>query len=149
MANTHIAVDELDIDFHGWHDWLLADHTDGAVVTFLGKVRSESPTLQNLTLEHYPTMTFNALESIIAKARTRWTLNRIVLIHRIGKIEQNENIVFVGVSSAHRIDAFDSAQFIMDYLKNNAPFWKKECFTDHEQWVESKKSDLEALKKWH
>ncbi|RTE67705.1 molybdopterin synthase catalytic subunit MoaE [Amphritea opalescens] len=126
------------------------DVSNGAIVTFTGIVRelSDDPKLKAMYLEHYPGMTEKALANIIAQARQRWTLGNVVVVHRIGHLLLNDNIVFVGVASAHRVAAFQAAQFIMDYLKRDAPFWKKEITTAGEYWVEAKQSDLDAADSW-
>ncbi|WVD67242.1 molybdopterin synthase catalytic subunit MoaE [Orbus sturtevantii] len=144
-----VIVSDAEIKFERHYQWLSQSPEDGAIVTFTGKVRSLSNEVSSLYLEHYQGMTENVLYKIIDKARARWQLNRIVVIHRIGKIVANENIVYVGVSSAHRKDSFAAAEFIMDVLKNEAPFWKKEQTLSGDNWVEAKKSDKSALKKWY
>ena len=93
-------------------------------------------------------MTEKALEKIADQARERWELGNIVISHRVGRLSLNENIVFIGVGSAHRVNAFEAAQFIMDYLKKDAPFWKKEISSAGEEWVEQKQSDLNAANTW-
>jgi molybdopterin synthase catalytic subunit len=125
-------------------------NNDGAIVTFTGLVRdfNDSDEVIGIELEHYPSMTHNALEDICAKARARWPLGHIRLIHRIGKIMANEQIVFVGVSSKHRKAAFEACEFIMDYLKADVPLWKKELSPHQSVWVKAKPSDKQALKKW-
>lgn len=149
MNQTYISVDDKAIDFNAWQQWLLEDKTDGAIVTFIGKVRTLEKEIIALHLEHYPEMTEKVLVKIASEVRTRWRLNRIVIIHRVGRICENENIVFVGVSSAHRDIAFKAAEFIMDVLKNEAPFWKKEESNIGSEWVDMKKIDKESLKKWY
>ncbi|MWP47213.1 molybdopterin synthase catalytic subunit MoaE [Gilliamella sp. Pas-s27] len=144
-----IKVSEQSIDINKLNDWLSQLPQDGAVVTFVGKVRSIENQTINLFLEHYAGMTEKVLAKIADQARERWQLSRIAIIHRIGEINTNEQIVFVGVSSAHRSDAFAAAEFIMDILKSEAPFWKKEQTIQGERWVEAKKTDKEALKKWY
>lgn len=127
------------------------DASSGAIVTFTGIVReleNSEANLNALYLEHYPGMTEKALEKIADQARNRWELGNIVIGHRVGRLNLNENIVFVGVGSAHRVNAFEAAQFIMDYLKKDAPFWKKEISSEGEEWVEQKQSDLDAAKNW-
>ena len=122
----------------------------GAIATFTGIVRNtaQSPDLIALTLEHYPGMTEQEIQTIIDQARTRWPLQGVRVIHRIGRLLPHENIVFVGTASAHRQAAFDSAAFIMDYLKTQAPFWKKEETTSGGHWVEAREQDNQALDKW-
>ncbi|WP_392563091.1 molybdopterin synthase catalytic subunit MoaE [Orbus sturtevantii] len=149
MNKSIVIVSDAEIKFERHYQWLSQSPEDGAIVTFTGKVRSLSNEVSSLYLEHYQGMTENVLYKIIDKARARWQLNRIVVIHRIGKIVANENIVYVGVSSAHRKDSFAAAEFIMDVLKNEAPFWKKEQTLSGDNWVEAKKSDKSALKKWY
>lgn len=142
-----VGVDDIDINNH--YQWLSQSAEDGAIVTFTGKVRSLANDVSALFLEHYPEMTEGVLYKIIAQARSRWELNRVVIVHRVGEILSNVNIVYVGVSSAHRKDSFAAAEFIMDILKNEAPFWKKEKTANGNNWVEAKKSDKDALKKWY
>ncbi len=111
----------------------------GAVVTFSGLVRDVT-----LTLEHYAGMTERELGKIEAEAQTRWALQACVIIHRIGALKPGDNIVLVITASAHRQDAFEAAEFLMDYLKTRAPFWKREG----EDWVEAKASDDKAAARW-
>ncbi|WP_086271287.1 molybdopterin synthase catalytic subunit MoaE [Gilliamella apicola] len=144
-----IKVNEESIDNNQLINWLSALPQDGAIVTFMGKVRCSGEQALSLYLEHYPGMTEKVLANIIAHARKRWQLSRVAVIHRIGEINVNEQIVFVGVSSAHRADSFAAAEFIMDILKNEAPLWKKERTINSDKWVEAKKTDIDALKKWN
>lgn len=120
----------------------------GGIVMFVGLVRDLPDGLLQMTLEHYPQMTEKALAKIIADAKQRWPLQAVRIIHRVGNLQPSDQIVFVGVASAHRAAAFSAAEFIMDYLKTQAPFWKKEKQTNNEQWVEAKDSDNQALEKW-
>lgn len=128
--------------------------TDGAVVTFTGRVRDNNNghCVSSLTLEHYPGMTEKALVKIITQARERWSIGRVKVIHRIGELHIGEQIVFVGVTSKHRHDAFAANEFIMDYLKVKAPFWKKERITEgeatSEQWLDAKDSDNNKAQTW-
>ncbi|ORF45099.1 molybdenum cofactor biosynthesis protein MoaE [Gilliamella apicola] len=144
-----IKVNEESIDNNQLINWLSALPQDGAIVTFMGKVRCSGEQTLSLYLEHYAEMTEKVLANIIANARKRWQLSRVAVIHRIGEINVNEQIVFVGVSSAHRADSFAAAEFIMDILKNEAPLWKKERTINSDKWVEAKKTDIDALKKWN
>lgn len=144
-----IKIDDESINTNEIISWLSELPQDGAVVTFIGKVRCTEKKTIGLYLEHYAGMTEKVLSNIVVQARQRWQLSRIAVIHRVGDIKTNEKIVFVGVSSAHRSDAFVAAEFIMDILKNEAPFWKKENTIDGNNWVEAKKSDVDALKKWY
>lgn len=121
----------------------------GAIVSFVGTVRDlQSETLKSLTLEHYPEMTEKSLESIIIKARSRWELENITIVHRVGKLLISDQIVLVIVTSKHRQEAFDSCNFIMDYLKTDAPFWKKESSDKEEKWVDSSSNDKKQKKRW-
>lgn len=121
----------------------------GAIVSFVGTVRDlQSETLKSLTLEHYPEMTEKSLESIVIKARSRWEIENITIIHRVGKLLISDQIVLVIVTSKHRQEAFDSCNFIMDYLKTDAPFWKKESSDKEEKWVDSSSNDKKQKKRW-
>jgi molybdopterin synthase catalytic subunit len=122
----------------------------GAVATFIGVVRDENQaaTVRTLTLEHYPGMTEKALADIVEQARRRWSIYDAVVIHRVGELAPTDQIVLVAVSSAHRGDAFAACEFIIDYLKTRAPFWKKELTPDGERWVEARVTDDEAAARW-
>lgn len=122
----------------------------GAVVTFVGTVRdlNEGEQVAEMELEHYPGMTEKALEEIIAQARARWELFDALVIHRVGPLKPLEQIVLVAVTSAHRGEAFDACEFIIDYLKTQAPFWKKEQTPSGARWVDARVTDDEALQKW-
>jgi molybdopterin synthase catalytic subunit len=127
----------------------------GAVVTFTGAVRvsQEESGLTGMTLEHYPGMTESQLADILEQANKRWHLNKVLVIHRVGYLTPGEPIVFVGTCSLHRKEAFEAAEFIMDYLKQNATFWKKEHYFDDKNgevvnWVEAKQSDVTAAERW-
>jgi len=123
----------------------------GAVVSFVGKVRdfNQGEQVSGLSLEHYPGMTERALADIVAQARSRWPLLGCTLIHRVGELALGEQIVLVLVSSAHRQAAFEACDFIMDYLKTRAPFWKKELGADgRSHWVEARASDEAAAARW-
>ena len=126
------------------------DTAAGAVVTFVGRVRDMnlSRHVVGLHLEHYPGMTEKSLQSIVDEAKTRWNIFRYKIIHRIGDLQLGDNIVFVGVTSAHREDAFNAVEFLMDYLKTRAPFWKKELTTQGNIWIESQEKDAQAAKRW-
>ena len=122
----------------------------GAVVIFAGIVRdsADNPELRAMTLEHYPGMTEKEITIITEQARARWPLQGVRVIHRVGRLLPEENIVFVGIASAHRSAAFESAAFIMDYLKTKAPFWKKEETATEARWVDARVADKAALTKW-
>ena len=123
----------------------------GAVVSFIGLVRdlNEGDQVSQLTLEHYPGMTEKALEAIVSQAQNRWAIFDVTVIHRVGTLQAMEQIVLVAVSSAHRSEAFKACEFIMDYLKTEAPFWKKERTQSGERWLDAKNSDDEARERWH
>ncbi|MHB9117762.1 MAG: molybdopterin synthase catalytic subunit MoaE [Burkholderiales bacterium] len=122
----------------------------GAVASFVGLVRdlSEGTAVSAMTLEHYPGMTEKALEEIVAEAKRRWELYDTLVIHRVGPLLPTDQIVLVAASSAHRQDAFAACEFIMDYLKTRAPFWKKEETPDGARWVDARESDDEAALRW-
>jgi len=122
----------------------------GAVVGFVGYVRdfNEGQEVSGMFLEHYPGMTEKALERIVSEAEQRWPLLRVEVVHRVGALPPGEPIVFVGTASAHRQAAFDACNFIMDYLKTRAPFWKKETTGSGERWVEGRCSDQAAAERW-
>lgn len=122
----------------------------GAIVSFVGTVRdmNEGSTVAEMELEHYPGMTEKALSDIIEQARSRWNLLGVRVIHRVGPLKPQDQIVLAAVASPHRGEAFDACEFIMDYLKTEAPFWKKEQTPEGARWVDARVSDDEALAKW-
>ena len=144
-----VVITEDDFDIAAEHDKLKASSV-GAIVTFTGTVRDlgGDESLDAMTLEHYPGMTEAEIEAIIDKAKQRWPLDGVTVIHRVGRLQMLENIVFVGCASAHRHAAFDAANFIMDFLKTNAPFWKKEDRGSGAAWVDSRETDYAALRRW-
>lgn len=122
----------------------------GAIVTFSGLVRDldDDRKITSLTLEHYPGMTESSLEKIIQQAQTRWSMLDVTVIHRIGELQAGEQIVFVAVASLHRQEAFSACEFIMDFLKTRAPFWKKCRDETGESWVQAKATDDVASQRW-
>ena len=122
----------------------------GAVASFVGTVRerSEGADVHRMELEHYPGMTEAAIEAMVDEARRRFNIRRVCVIHRVGPLELGDQIVLVAVSSAHRGDAFQACEFLMDYLKTQAPFWKKEHTAEGARWVDARVADDEALKRW-
>ena len=122
----------------------------GALVSFVGQVRdiNDGDSINTLTLEHYPEMTQKALAEIETEAKTRWDIIDTLIIHRVGTLQPLDQIVLVAVTSAHRGEAFKACEFIMDYLKTSAPFWKKETTSQGERWVEAKLSDDAAKERW-
>jgi len=150
-CKTKISVQFSDFSLKHEAEALRLDNGVGAIVTFSGLVRDmhdEQP-VTGLFLEHYPGMTEKSLQTIAEEAQARWPLLAITIIHRIGELKAGDQIVFVGVSSAHRSAAFSACEFIMDYLKTRAPFWKKSLQADGECWVEAKDSDTAASERWH
>ncbi|OYY49721.1 MAG: molybdenum cofactor biosynthesis protein MoaE [Methylophilales bacterium 28-44-11] len=122
----------------------------GAMVSFVGLVRdlNDNASVTTLTLEHYPDMTEKSLQAIVDQAKHRWELLDVVVIHRVGTLKPTDQIVLVVVTSAHRQAAFLACEFVMDYLKTQAPFWKKETSPQGAHWVEAKTSDDEAQARW-
>ena len=147
---TQIRVGAAPFSMADEYAWLSTSDADGAVVTFTGKVRNHNlgDSVAALTLEHYPGMTEKALQEIVDEARSRWPLQRVSVIHRIGELFPGDEIVFVGVTSAHRSSAFAAAEFIMDYLKTRAPFWKREATEQGDRWVDARDSDHQAAQRW-
>jgi molybdopterin synthase catalytic subunit len=145
-----IRIQTEDFDVAALNRELLAGRSDvGAVASFIGLVRDlAGDPLQQMTLEHYPGMTESALRGIAERAQQRWQIADLGIIHRVGALRPADQIVLVSVLSAHRGDAFSACQFIMDYLKTEAPFWKKEVSEQGAKWVESRVSDEQARKQW-
>jgi len=146
-----INVQEADFNIQDEYNAMrTANQEDGAIVFFTGLVRdfNQGNDVTGLFLEHYPAMTEKALEKIVQQAKDRWPINRVRLVHRVGQLYLADQIVFVAVSSQHREAAFDGCRFIMDYLKNQAPFWKKETTTKGDVWVEALEKDQIAMEKW-
>lgn len=126
------------------------DKNIGAIVSFVGTVRDlDNEHIAKMTLEHYPKMTEKALISIANQAHDRWQLGNITIIHRVGELMVNDQIVLVVTTSKHRKSAFESCEFIMDYLKTQAPFWKKEYTNNSSKWVESKTKDIDQSNRWN
>ncbi|MBF1995300.1 molybdopterin synthase catalytic subunit MoaE [Serratia symbiotica] len=150
MENTRIRVGEAPFSIGDEYQWLAQRDDDGAVVTFIGKVRNHNlgADVSALALEHYPGMSEKALAEIVAQARGRWPLQRVTVIHRVGVLFPGDEIVFVGVTSAHRNMAFAANAFIMDDLKTRAPFWKCETTSQGDRWVDARASDHRAAGSW-
>lgn len=148
--DTLIEVQSAPFDQNAIYHWLSEQHSVGATTLFIGKVREMNlgDSVSGLYLEHYPAMTQKALAEIVAQARQRWDLQRIAVIHRIGQLNTGDEIVLVGISAAHRGDAYAANEFIMDYLKTQAPFWKRERTEQGERWIEGRESDQQAVAKW-
>ncbi len=145
-----IRVQQQDFDIAEINQDLCAGRSDiGAIASFIGLVRDlPQNRLQKMTLEHYPGMTEKSLAKIVETAQQRWEILDCAIIHRVGDLKPADQIVLVSVVSAHRKAAFAACEFIMDYLKTDAPFWKKETDEQGESWVEAKESDSEARGKW-
>ncbi len=122
----------------------------GAIASFIGLVRdlNDGAPVTSMTLEHYPGMTEKALQAIVAEANARWDLIDTAVVHRVGELRPTDAFVLVAVASAHRSDAFQACEFIMDFLKTRAPFWKKEENSQEAKWVESRASDARAAERW-
>ena len=151
MTQPLIRVQENDFDVSTEIAALRkGDPRVGAVVTFLGTVRdlNDGSQVKEMTLEHYPGMTEKALEEIVAQAKSRWDIYQALVIHRVGPLLPEDQIVLVAVTSAHRGEAFAACEFIMDYLKTAAPFWKKEETPDGGRWVDARVTDEAAMARW-
>ncbi len=144
-----VRVQSEDFDLGAELNALRAGRTDiGALVSFSGLVRDDTGDLQVLELEHYPGMTESALTEIEAEAHKCWELNATLIVHRFGPLKPGEQIMMVAAASPHRKAAFEAADFLMDFLKSRAPFWKKETGVDGAEWVDAKDTDEDALKRW-
>ena len=148
---ARVRVQQEDFDTGREVEALTRGRTDvGAVASFTGLVRdaNDGAPIRSMTLEHYPGMTEKALEAICAEAAGRWSVLDAVVIHRVGPLAPGDRIVLVAVASGHRGDAFAACEFIMDYLKTRAPFWKKEDTPQGPRWVEARSSDDDAARRW-
>ena len=144
-----VRVQREDFDVGAELDGLTAGRVDvGAVVSFTGLVRDVAGTLAAMELEHYPEMTEKALAAIEAEARGRWPLQACLIVHRYGAMAPGERIMMVATASPHRAAAFAAAEFLMDYLKSRAPFWKKETGAAGSTWVDAREEDEAALGRW-
>lgn len=146
-----VRVQEADFDVGAELAALRAgDARVGALASFLGLVRdlNDGASVSEMTLEHYPGMTEKALEEIVAQARGRWEIYDALVIHRVGPLKPCDQIVLVAVTSAHRGEAFAACEFIMDYLKTRAPFWKREATPDGGRWVDARETDDNAAARW-
>ncbi|CED60012.1 Putative molybdenum cofactor biosynthesisprotein E [Moritella viscosa] len=150
MNTDMIQIQTEDFDLSAEYAALGKSHSTGAVVTFIGKVRdfNQGDSVSGLTLEHYPGMTEKSLAKILVEAETRWSIQGVKVIHRVGELALGDQIVFVGVASMHRGDAFQACEFIMDYLKTQAPFWKKEATEAGSHWVDARETDTTAADRW-
>ena len=153
--NTLVQIQNEDFDHNQLYQWLRCSEDKnsrfGAVITFTGIVRDFNArgAIHSIELEQYSPMTEIALTQLVGRARQRFALGRVAVVHRVGKLTASEQIVFVGVASEHRQKGFDAAEYIMDSLKAEIPLWKKEWFNEHEsEWVKAKEADLNAAKRW-
>jgi molybdopterin synthase catalytic subunit len=148
--SVYIKVQEQDFNLEQEYQQLCQDAPKiGAIVTFSGLVREfDNGHGDGLVLEHYPQMTEKVLVDIVDKAKEQWPIISCRIIHRIGKLNLGDQIVFVGVNSAHREAAFDACRFIMDFLKTQAPFWKKALSQKGDHWVEAKTKDFDKQQRW-
>ncbi len=146
-----VRVQETDFDLNAELTALRAgDARIGALASFVGLVRdiNDGAGVSEMTLEHYPGMTEKALEAIVEEAKARWDIYGVLVIHRVGKLQPCDQIVMVAVTSAHRGEAFAACEFIMDYLKTRAPFWKREVTPEGARWVDARDSDDSAATRW-
>ena len=149
MARVRVQSEDFDVGRE--LDALTRGRKDvGGLASFVGLVRdaNDGHPIHGMTLEHYPGMTETALADICTEAQARWNVLDIVVIHRVGSLKPGDRIVLVGVASAHRGDAFEACEFIMDYLKTRAPFWKREDTPQGARWVEARASDDAAANRW-
>ena len=143
-----VRVQEAPFDLGHETESFAAGRSDlGAVVTFTGVVRGTGD-VQTMEIEHYPGMTQKAIATIAGQARDRWSLGDVLVIHRYGRLAPGERIMMVATAAPHRRDAFEAAEFLMDYLKSRAPFWKKELGPDGATWVAARDEDEAALERW-
>jgi len=152
VSLNSIRIQTHDFDLAGEYQQLRElSSTVGAVVTFTGLVRDFEldGSIDSLSLQHYPGMTETLLQEIVDQANKRWNLIGSTVIHRVGELLPRDQIVFVGVASQHRADAFEAAQFVMDYLKTKATFWKQVSQDGKQHWVASKDSDTDAVTRWN
>ncbi len=147
----HVRVQSEPLDPHREVDLVRADNPEvGAVVSFIGLMRdiNEGDRVESLYLEHYPGMTEKALQKIAEEAMARWDLDACRVVHRVGEMRPTDTIVVVAVAGRHRKQAFLGCEFVIDYLKTQAPFWKKETTDQGERWVDARVSDDEAEERW-
>ncbi|TCK99350.1 molybdopterin synthase subunit MoaE [Shimia isoporae] len=145
-----VVVQEEPFDFGREAQEFASGHSNmGAIVTFTGVVRdADKGGMDRMVIEHYPGMTQKALEKIAEEAVSRWDLGDVLVIHRHGELRQGDMIMMVATASRHRVNAFEAAEYLMDYLKSRAPFWKKEYTAGGAEWVAAKNEDEDALSRW-
>lgn len=148
-----IKVQQEDFSVDELYQGLCDNNQTGAVAMFVGRVRDFNENQSNASttlfeLEHYPGMTEHNLQQIVDEAHERWDLHQVTVVHRVGELNIQDQIVFVGVSSSHRAEAFLACDFVMDYLKSRAAFWKKETQSGKSEWVSAKETDEKSLARW-
>ena len=151
MNPGEVRIQREDFDPAALQQELTAgDDGAGAVVSFVGLVRAgnQAKEILRMELEHYPGMTERSIQTIVDEARERWDIRAVRVLHRIGELQVGEQIVYVGVSGVHRGSSFQACEFIMDYLKTRAPFWKKESTPDSAHWVDAREADEDAARRW-
>ncbi len=146
---VRVQVEDFDVA-HELHALRAGDPRVGAVAAFIGTVRdlNDDAAVATMTLEHYPGMTEKALAAIVDEAKARWSIFDAIVVHRVGELKPMDQIVLVGVTGAHRGEAFAACEFIMDFLKTRAPFWKKEMTPAGPRWVEARATDDTAAARW-
>ena len=146
---SRLLVSEADFDPGAEIEGLSAGQSiSGAIASFVGLVRGASDEVRAMTLEHYPGMTEKQIAALIEEAGQRWPVDRITVIHRVGRLEPGARIVFVGVAGRHRAETFAACEFLIDWLKTRAPFWKLEETATGDRWVEPRDSDAERTRRW-
>lgn len=151
MNSVEVVIQEADFDVSELQRQLAGDAGDaGAIASFTGLVRrgNTSAAITSMHLEHYPGMTQSSIQTIVEEARGRWDILDVRVVHRVGELQSGAQIVFVGVSARHRSEAFLACEFIMDYLKTRAPFWKKEVTAGGGRWVDARECDVVAAQRW-
>ncbi len=151
MSTKDVSIQQDDFDVRVLQAALTkADFTQGAVASFVGLVRAggKDGQIAHMELEHYPGMTERSIQTIVDEAKQRWNIGAATVVHRIGRLVPGEQIVYVGVSGAHRSETFHACEFIMDYLKTRAPFWKKATTAQGAHWVDARESDARAARRW-
>jgi molybdopterin synthase catalytic subunit len=145
---SEIRIQTQDFDPGAEISALDGDSSVGAITSFIGLVRGDGGLIA-MTLDHYPGMCEREIAAHVAEAKARWPITALRIVHRVGRLIPGDRIVFVAVASAHRHAAFQAAEFLMDYLKTRAPFWKREERQGGDTWVEAKTADDESVKRWH
>jgi len=151
VSTQDVSIQQEDFDVRALQLALTqGDLAIGAVVNFVGLVRAghKDGQIEYMELEHYPGMTERSIQSIVDEAKQRWNVAAATVVHRVGRLTPGSQIVYVGVSGTHRGESFQACEFIMDYLKTQAPFWKKETTAEGAHWVDARESDESAARRW-